>query len=624
MRARGNVWWAAVVVMALATLVGCGSSEATRNAPLAERGVMDLRAWDFRGGPARLDGEWTFYPDRLLTPEEIASGSHAAQRVFVPRTWNQQKPPYVRHDEFGTGTYRLVVRIPEEEVGRSKGLSTYKVLTAYKLWIDGELVAAEGRVGASAEAMVPAARPRTFFFTPADGDVELVLQASNFSHRNGGIWKSMYFGDDAAVVDRLELQHSIDLLLISGLLLIGVYHMWHFVVRPKDRASLYFGLFSLALGLRACTVGEAFLLKLIPAFPYLWLSKLEFLGTYLAAPFALLYARRMFPAELRNAATLAFLAANFAFVATVVATPEAVYTRSYYPFQWVVYAELLYLIGAVVKAAFVRRPGANTTLFALIVFTGAVVHDFLFYNQQIQSRDLAPLGLLVFFLTQSFHLMGQYSRTLSSVESLSRELVELNRTLESKVEERTHALQASQQQLEEANRRLHRMSYYDALMEIPNRRYFEDMLDKEWRQAARSGLPISLVMIDIDSFKLYNDNYGHRAGDAVLYAVGQALQKALHRPRDLVARYGGEEIALILPETDAEGAGRVAELLRERVYALRLPHRFSEFEVVTVSLGAATCVPNETATKELLVQAADGALYEAKRGGRNRVCAAEL
>jgi len=164
--------------------------------------------------------------------------------------------------------------------------------------------------------------------------------------------------------------------------------------------------------------------------------------------------------------------------------------------------------------------------------------------------------------------------------------------------------------LEEANERLHRLSMLDGLTGIANRRRFDEALDVEWRRGVRSHAPLSLLMIDIDAFKPYNDAHGHQAGDECLCRVGATLAESLHRAGDLVARYGGEEFAVLLPETDREHAIRVAEMLRERIAATA---------PVTISVGVSTIVPELGGAAFVLVADADAALYEAKRSGRNRV-----
>ena len=181
------------------------------------------------------------------------------------------------------------------------------------------------------------------------------------------------------------------------------------------------------------------------------------------------------------------------------------------------------------------------------------------------------------------------------------------------------ALREMQQELEVKNAELERLSSQDGLTGIANRRIFDEFIDKEWMRAAREQQPISLILIDIDHFKLYNDNYGHQGGDDCLRRVAQALASTVRRPGDLVARYGGEEFAVVMPGTDAQGAASIADALRSKIEELHLRHEFSSTaDHVTISLGVATMVPDGSQQAEALVATADKALYEAKESGRNR------
>jgi diguanylate cyclase (GGDEF)-like protein len=163
------------------------------------------------------------------------------------------------------------------------------------------------------------------------------------------------------------------------------------------------------------------------------------------------------------------------------------------------------------------------------------------------------------------------------------------------------------------------MALRDGLTGVPNRRAFEEALEREWRVATRNGSAVSLLLVDVDLFKQYNDRYGHPAGDTCLREVAGVLQQALRRPADLLARYGGEEFALILPNTPGQGAHRVAARLCKRVSELQLRHEDSPANCVTISVGVASVVPAEGTHPDALISAADGALYNAKRKGRNRV-----
>ena len=168
---------------------------------------------------------------------------------------------------------------------------------------------------------------------------------------------------------------------------------------------------------------------------------------------------------------------------------------------------------------------------------------------------------------------------------------------------------------------LQRLTTLDPLTGIDNRRRFDAYLSAEWGRAAREGQVLSLAMIDIDHFKPFNDRYGHAHGDRCLTRVAAALQASVLRPADLVARYGGEEFVCVLPDTDLAGAEQLAERMRAGVQALAIAHGTSSATgYVTISVGIAAVTPQTDDSANSLVEAADQALYEAKRSGRNRVC----
>ncbi len=178
---------------------------------------------------------------------------------------------------------------------------------------------------------------------------------------------------------------------------------------------------------------------------------------------------------------------------------------------------------------------------------------------------------------------------------------------------------ALEAQLEDANNQLRVLAQEDGLTGLPNRRRFDEALGTEYRRAMRAGSPLAVIMLDVDRFKAFNDTYGHPGGDACLQALAGVLNTRCRRPADLPARYGGEEFVLLLPNTDAAGAVAVAECIRAGVRALAIPHAGSEFGVATVSIGVAAMAPGHSQGPAALVDAADAALYQAKRAGRDAV-----
>ncbi|MEM7593694.1 MAG: diguanylate cyclase [Cyanobacteria bacterium P01_A01_bin.83] len=186
----------------------------------------------------------------------------------------------------------------------------------------------------------------------------------------------------------------------------------------------------------------------------------------------------------------------------------------------------------------------------------------------------------------------------------------------------TIAIQQSQLccQLQTANQKLQQLAILDGLTGIANRRYFDLVLDKEWHRLAREQQPLSLILCDVDYFKAYNDFYGHQQGDRCLQKVAQILKKSTRRPADLAARYGGEEFALILPNTDAQGALHLAQSIIESLANKQIPHhksRVSDF--VTLSMGVASRIPHRQQPFTKIIETADSLLYRAKEAGRNQL-----
>jgi diguanylate cyclase (GGDEF)-like protein len=199
-----------------------------------------------------------------------------------------------------------------------------------------------------------------------------------------------------------------------------------------------------------------------------------------------------------------------------------------------------------------------------------------------------------------------------------RKYQKLSKKLEVSVKERTEELRHTNEMLKSANMKLERISMLDGLTSIENRRAFDIEYNKAWKISLREGMPLALIMIDIDHFKIFNDTYGHLLGDQILIRIAEVIKSAIKRPGDLAARYGGEEFVVMLVNTTAKGAAIVAEEIRARIEELGIESEEIK-SVLTVSLGVASLVPDNEMEPNELIGAADRALYKAKEEGRNKV-----
>jgi diguanylate cyclase (GGDEF)-like protein len=232
-------------------------------------------------------------------------------------------------------------------------------------------------------------------------------------------------------------------------------------------------------------------------------------------------------------------------------------------------------------------------------------------NQYISKPwDETQLLLGVESLLRQYRLTHENQQLIASLSAKNQALLEMNRELEAKIHERTH-------ELAEANARLAQLAVTDGLTGLYNHRHFHERLTLEVERSQRSGLPLSLLMLDVDHFKQFNDTFGHPAGDEVLRQLARVLTDT-RRANDVVARYGGEEFAVILVDTAKFTAAKVAERVRERIAAHDFSDAAQKAGKISVSLGVATFAEDGT-DAEALVRSADTALYAAKRAGRNRV-----
>jgi diguanylate cyclase (GGDEF)-like protein len=622
-----------MIIFVLFILGGC-SDQRLEIKPKAESGVIDLTQVQLKNDVVSLDGQWEFFLNQLLASGEAETGA-LTEYIQIPSSWNK----YIgnkEHSGYGFATYRLQFITMENT---RLALKIPRMFTAYELWVNGELIATAGKVGKTRETMTPQYLPQVALFESQQGVNEILIQASNFYHRSGGMLESINLGGEKKILGLRYESLAREFILFGSLMCIGAYHLALFFFRKKNKASLYFGLFCLLVGIRTLLVGERFFIYLFSDFSWEIAHKIQTLTFYFGVPLILMFFMSVYPQYFH--ARMIRIAQIFgaAFGLLVLITPARIFTPFNPIYQiWTVFA-IIYVLVALMKLSIHKEKGSwFITLGALalllssandVIFSNIWMNDDgpAFLKALIRTGNLSSAGQFIFAFTNSLLLAKSFSDSLKQEEVLTAKLTEINCNLDELVLQRTKDLENSNEkieqqklELEKTNLALEQLSFKDPLTGLWNRRKYDQTIEIEWHRCLRYKRPIALILLDIDYFKEFNDSYGHMAGDKCLIKIGEMLKNSLSRSSDMVARYGGEEFIVLLPDSGKEEAIKVADMLWLKIESMNIPHEKSSVNnYVTMSIGVTSTVPDSNSSYEVLFKVADRALYQAKNAGRNQV-----
>ena len=617
-----------LILMILAfQFVSCSNGTSTN--PVARNGILDLRDHEFISH-LRLDGEWRFVWRDTSSSGIAASDDHI--NIEVPDSWKGYRYHGMKLPGHGAGSYFLTILIPERSESYAIKISTTG--TAYNLFVNEDLVGSVGIYSIDSSMSRPLYDPQIFNLGPLSNQLTLRIDVSNYDHRLGGLWESITFGTTEEIYEYREKQVAMTLFMFGTIFVMGIYHLGVFSLSTRGTAALYFGIFCLIIGLRTLTTGEIFIHQIWPSLSWQVLIKLEYLTFYTGIPIFFLFVRLQFPDELNARVSQAVVGISSLFVLLVLFTRVDTFSATLTYFQPLSLLLMLYVIYGLVLAFIRGEEGSTMVLVGFLSIVITFMNDMLYVANVLHTGHLISLGLLIFILTQAFLISIRFSKAYSTIELQRTKLERTNTAYQAEIESRKSAEQEVLQhkenledlvedrtaELQIANKRLEELSRVDGLTGIANRRRLDEELDREWKRMLREKRPLSVVLCDIDHFKLYNDTYGHQGGDECLIRVANAIRESVNRPGDLTARYGGAEFCLVLPETSGLGALQIAELVRKNVSEMNLEHKSSPVaDRVTLSLGVATLIPDLGSQPSVLLEGADRALYQAKGNGRNRV-----
>lgn len=575
----------------------------------AEEGVVDLDEWDIQeDGIIRLNGEWAFYwKNHGLLDEQHK------EYITVPATWKSEK----KYPGHGYATYKLEIKNAKKDAEYAIDITTLS--TAYNLWIDGKKVASVGTPGLSKETTTPLYQPQEVYFTSEDTNIEIVFQVSNFHYRDGGIWETISFGTKEQIQEFTYKKLAFEMIIFGCLLLAGLYHVVLFALRRQNKSAMYFSLVCLIVCLRIVSTEDVSIINFFPQIPWGIIVKLEYLSFYTSVPLFCWVLYTLYPSHISKNFCRVFSVVSALFITLVLVTTPNVFTHSNIFYQSLTLVVILYMTFSLLMALKAKQEGSLIVNICVLFLSITVINDILSVNSVVHSYKMSSIGLSVFIFSQSYIIANRSSKAYLEMERVTDELALLNRTLEDKVRTRTISLESSRDELEKVNVQLKNLSYQDQLTQIPNRRYFDEIFEQKWKYAIEKQIPIAVIYFDIDFFKMYNDTYGHEAGDKCLIDIAATIKETIKSFDGHIARLGGEEFIAVLYDIDQDYLESVCESCREAIESLEIKHESSPMKnIVTVSIGAAIIVPNENLERSQLIRVADESLYKAKENGRNQ------
>lgn len=426
----------------------------------AVNGLLDLRTGrTLQEAPLTLNGEWAFYWKELLTAEQLSQADKnvTPTTVTVPDTWSNYDLDGQALPKFGFASYHLTVLLNEQDVGQHLALYIPSIATAYNLWVNGELITSNGKVGQNRAEMIPKNYAKTAVFQADSTKLDLLIQVSNFHQRKSGLWEPLTLGTLEQIQQLRERNILFQMFVIGCIFIIGFYQLVFFLQYPREYSPFFLAMACFGITLRTLLLKDTLLIYLFPQINWELAVTLEYLSALFALLFFLLFVKQELASDLPKGLTNVFVVLVAGYGVFVAVTPARIFTNSFLFFQVLAVAIMLTILIVYLIALKRKREGAYLNLVAILVLFAAVLNDIFYYSHWIQTNEFISIGLLFYLYTQSVHLARRFSRSFEHVERLSHELKELNQSLERKVGQRTEELREANQRLqkvEESRRRL--------------------------------------------------------------------------------------------------------------------------------------------------------------------------
>jgi len=416
--------------------------------PVARQGIIDISSQSIKDhGFIKLDGEWEFYWQKLLSPADFDSTGKDGDFISVPDSWNGQTINGKEASKFGFGTYRLLIKTnPSDSI---LGLKIKRIDAACKIWINGILVAELGKVGSNAETSSGKWSNIERLFHTKNTTQELIIQVSNFKYNHGGITQPVTIADESYLNAHTKRSIGLDFLFLGIMLIVSIYHLILYILRRVIVSSLYFAILSFsasALLITSKNFGISFLL-----WPDIGLAvqfKLEYISYFISVVFLILFINSLFHSVANKKIIKGCLVFSLGMVVIISFLPIPAITTIMSVGEWLFILIIGYLLVVTIRALVNSIEGSQKSFLGLLLLFIAVLNDLLINKYLVDSYILLPFGFLAFILFQAYIISSQYTRAIGYSEQLTEEMDYLNNNLENLVKERTAKIEQQKEELE--------------------------------------------------------------------------------------------------------------------------------------------------------------------------------
>ncbi len=396
-----------------------------KNIPSAKKGVLDLRNWNFeKDGNMNLNGEWEFYWNEFLEPSDFKKDIKPAMTGFinVPKKWKNFKINNKKINASGYATYHLLIKVKNEDI--LLGLNIQTIFTSYKLWINDKLLITNGIAGKDRNEEKPKDLRRVAFFTAGSNEINLIIQASNFFNRSGGINYPILLGEaDKIHKDNIK-KINLNVFIFGTIIIFAFFYLTLFILRKNDYSSLFFSIFCFIIAVRGLFLGECVFFYYFPDFPYELQKKIEYFTLSFSLPFFSLYLYSLYPKELSKKNLCFFMLPGMIYSLIISIYPLRIYSFLLPYFELVVILLSLNIFIILIYAAIKKKESSIIFIIGFIIFFIFIIIDILQERLKIGFGYYTPYGTLAFIYIQSLILSKKFSRAFSRVENYSIELEE--------------------------------------------------------------------------------------------------------------------------------------------------------------------------------------------------------